>query len=179
MINNRKITKYRADRRNYWNSIFKMRQKTFWYKYRFGQKVTVLCFGEILIIFKKFWKLNKSFTLHQFRCKSMRQRSILNYWHFPGQCLVTYSVLDLGKEQYYQRQMAVKPPNFLLKSHCTMWLLFWAPIATRGALRTSVFFLLLLLLLLLQAYSQIPKKLKPSSNLRGYQALYNNSISIA
>ena len=29
---------------------------------------------------------------------------------------MTYSVLDLGKEQYYQGKMAVKPPNFFKKA---------------------------------------------------------------
>ena len=33
------------------------------------------------------------------------------YWHFAGHLLVTHSVLDLGKEHYYQGKRAVKPPN--------------------------------------------------------------------
>ena len=32
---------------------------------------------------------------------------------FSGIFLMTYSVLDLGKEQYYQGKMTVKPSNFL------------------------------------------------------------------
>ena len=32
---------------------------------------------------------------------------------FSGIFLMTYSVLDLGKEQYYQVEMAIKPTNFL------------------------------------------------------------------
>ena len=43
------------------------------------------------------------------------------YWHFSGHFLVTYAVLDLGKEQYYQVEMALKPPNFLLKSRGALW----------------------------------------------------------
>ena len=40
---------------------------------------------------------------------------------FSGHFLVTYAVLDLGKEQYYQVKMALKPPNFLLKSRGALW----------------------------------------------------------